>query len=1105
MTDSTQFTQLLRRLLEIPVNVIVHFIRLARLGKVPVNSWKLPKSWMDGKLAERQLVHGRNVGIIAQPDGLAFIDIDVEGGITKLPQERVDRLIETMDTFTIKTANGGYHLVFINGKIVVNKILTYSGKTIGELRANMQYIVAAGSYVTPTDGKATPDATGIYTVIRDVPIKTLQLKDIPSWIELGTKTNAVKPLQRAKDKVPTVRVEPDSITPVSASGIKNAFRVTLEEIRNGGSAFCKELDEYLKGAEHKGDFGSRSETDFRTVKILWKYGYDETKIFQILRLCRPYEKTLRDDYLLRTIPNAILDAQKIGWTREWLSTPQNAPVTSLERVSITTLPDELPDKKYVLVRGIPRTGKTRWAIQQLIKAPEGIFVSHRHSITRHAIEEFKKQKSPKTAVLLMGKNACCNREDGEKGQCADCPKQLVADDHVEEGKGVSITQYLREAKTLLRENRVLTDREIPQHLCPHFTLKFAEKYADYCFTVPFFYTNEDKTVLIKSRALVVIDEDPVVDSFYPTTIELAEYLSKPGRVFNAINLLGDYLLPLDKLENHIAGLNRRYASDRRILDIIRVIRDAINPILAKLVEMRSKECKEELEDKLTKVEMPIITNVERRKILKRVKHHLNELHLSFDVSLSSLFEPILFPAQKRHVWIGHNPNTLYLVGDRTIIRTPDAEQLVIIGSTNAELFLEQMCDGSPQDAVILDITEFPYKDNFLVFKLIGKDKKHEDRMMMKFIRLLAERNRSCDDPAPSLILTSSKKNQEHLFGRLQSAAMMSRDETEDQQITNWLTGELNIFYTNSTLSRGVDVPYYDLLVVNSCNYAQPYWDSEIKRAQENGDYDEEIRARMIRSHLIGDELTNSVLRHCTVHGVREDQAKFLVVKSRDFGKISEKVTSGMFVIDIENDAELRKVAATVPEMVTRASQSKVREKVGFYDVFPFKNKDSTSLNLARVEGGTAIVLGKSHQEAKAFFEKGVAAVILSQNIRDKHFPEICEKILHYPSFIRGCNAAQSAIVRWMRNRDSKVSERRLKQILREMVSDGILRSEIGKGNGVIYSWRAENLVERGNGQSCLTLLHFADKVGVCLPFENLGKSDSSIDKSAPKVVEAIFE
>ena len=1060
--DSTHFATLLHRLQEIAATVIVHFIRLVHQGKEPIELWKLPKSWMDSELATSRLSTGLNVGIVAQPDGLAFIDIDVEGGSTKLPEEQVKTLIETMDTFTVKTANGGYHLIFINGGIVINSLLKYSGKTIGELRANMQYIVAAGSYVPPKAGKATPDATGIYTVIRDVPLKTLQLGDIPSWLELGKEqndVNVVKMFKMAKDTIAAVFLGGHSSTPVVADSIKNESGMTLEQVRTGDSDDCKELNEYLKGAEHKLWNDSRSEADFHTAIILAKNGFSAPDIAQILRQYRPYDKTMRDNYLISTIAKAI--------ARVKMDSPSNLnlPLTSIESLPIETLPDELPNKKYVLIKGNPRIGKTRWAVQQLLKAPNGIYVSHRHTITRHAIEEFRTQNPKRTAVLLMGKDASCNREDGEKGRCADCPKRLVAEDQVVEGDGISITQYFREALTLLRENPVLTDQEISQHLCPHFALKFAEPYADYCFTVPFFYANEDTTVLIKPRSLVVLDEDPVVDYFYPTTIELAEYIGKEGKIRSANNILSDYLPPLDELEKHISALGHKYAADRRILDIIRVIRDKFNPVIAGLVDIHSKEYKDGVIDKLNAINIPIFNDDERRTILKRVKRHLKELPGSFKVNVDELFESFLFPAQKKYIWIGDNPNTLYLVGDRTIIRPPIAKQLVIIGATNSELFLEQLCAGSPQDAGILDITAFPYRDNFTVFRLNGDTKKHEDRMILRFIRLIVERNRKRDDKAPCLILTNSKKSQEHLWDRHPSASIGSRDETEEDQISNWRTGKLNIFYTNSTLSRGLNVPYYDLLLVDSCNYVIPFWTSEIQRAKESGDQRAIMRSRMIYSRLISDELTNSVLRHSPVHGIREEQAKFIVVKSGDFGKISDKVTNGMYVVEINNNEELRKVAAAVTEMVTRESQSASREKVGFFTVFPlpvFVNRASTSPKTIIVAKDTAIVLGKTREEVRLIFKNGIAAVTIRPSPpHDNHYRDLCGKIKKYPSFLRGCRAQRHAIVKWMRKRYPTISEQRIKSTLQMMAIEGILVQSTDKHGKINYSIRKCNDGERG--------------------------------------------
>jgi hypothetical protein len=444
---------------------------------------------------------------------------------------------------------------------------------------------------------------------------------------------------------------------------------------------------------------------------------------------------------------------------------------------------------------------------------------------------------------------------------------------------------------------------------------------------------------------------------------------------------------------------------------------------------------------------------------------MKELPIISNISITEVFEPILFPAPKRYIWIGDYPSSLYLVGDRTIIRPPDAQQLVIIGATNAELFIEQLCAGSPKDPVILDITEFPFKENFTVFHLNGETKKREDRMMLRFIRLIVERNRKRDDKAPCLILTNSKKSQEHLWGRHPSASIMSRDETEEDQISNWRTGKLNIFYTNSTLSRGLNVPYYDLLLVDSCTYTIPFWTSEIQRAKESGDQRAIMRARMIYSRLISDELTNSVLRHSPVHGVREEQAKFIVVKSGDFGKISDKVTNGMYIVEINNNEELRKVAAAVTELVTRESQSASREKVGFFTVFPLPvsvNRASTSPKTTRVAKDTAIVLGKTREEVRLVFKNGIAAVTIRPPLpHNSQYRDLCDKIKKYPSFLRGCHAQRHAIVKWMHKRYPTISEQRIKSTLQMMAIEGILAQSTDKHGRFTYSIRKCYDGERG--------------------------------------------
>jgi len=155
------------------------------------------------------------------------------------------------------------------------------------------------------------------------------------------------------------------------------------------------------------------------------------------------------------------------------------------------------------------------------------------------------------------------------------------------------------------------------------------------------------------------------------------------------------------------------------------------------------------------------------------------------------------------------------------------------------------------------------------------------------------------------------------------------------------------------------------------------------------------------------------------------------------------------VIDIQNDSEMRKVAAMLPEMVTRASQSVVRENAGFYDVFPISNKDNTSLNLTQVKKDTAILLGKNSNDAKVFFEKGIANIIPDQ-ISEINISRSLQEGHALPSFGKDAEH-QRAIVKWMLKRYPSVSERKVRHTLQMMVSDGILRREKGNRNKIVYS------------------------------------------------------
>ncbi len=259
---------------------------MARRGKRPDAKGDIKAKINTVKLsytaALDRIKHDKNVGAYAHPDGLVFIDIDVEDGELKLPDDKLTELRKILNTFMVKTRNGGYHFYGINQGLK-NSLIYYDNKAVGEIRADWQYVLLPGSYVAPKEG--THDATGLYEVIFDAPIKPISQDIIPPWLEARKKEEqAIKEIKVAKPQ----------------SNWVNELDMLLGEIRNRDA----KLDALLLGPD-AGTYSSRSEADFACASKLWFWRFNESQIAGILREHRSYEKTKRDNYLSTTVSKAI--------------------------------------------------------------------------------------------------------------------------------------------------------------------------------------------------------------------------------------------------------------------------------------------------------------------------------------------------------------------------------------------------------------------------------------------------------------------------------------------------------------------------------------------------------------------------------------------------------------------------------------------------------------------------------------------------------------------------------------------------------------------------------------------------------------------------------
>lgn len=132
-------------------------------SKVPaIGEWQ-KESFDVLDVAERWPGDAFNVGVHCQ--GLAVLDVDVKNGRAGLDDLRA--LPALPDTYTVKTASGGYHLYF---RLPAGVEVSNSAKNLPsglDVRGAGGYVVAPGSIV---DGKA-------YEVLRDVPVAPA-----PDWL-----------------------------------------------------------------------------------------------------------------------------------------------------------------------------------------------------------------------------------------------------------------------------------------------------------------------------------------------------------------------------------------------------------------------------------------------------------------------------------------------------------------------------------------------------------------------------------------------------------------------------------------------------------------------------------------------------------------------------------------------------------------------------------------------------------------------------------------------------------------------------------------------------------------------------------------------------------
>ena len=627
--------------------------------------------------------------------------------------------------------------------------------------------------------------------------------------------------------------------------------------------------------------------------------------------------------------------------------------------------------KYQFIDGPPRGGKTHIMMDLAVNMGETCnFIAPRHSICEHAariasskmeaLRDTREKTNIPTLVHLAGKNRMCKfkdqRQKDPKFNCRVCPL-YPNEDHA------SMVTAQNNAGDILQEHLIITDELFEEYdkICPYYTTRYAEAAAKICLTVPYFATHTDPDRRIRDRTYTVIDENNTVENFYPGSFEMMSNVNVPGNRHVDNKRLLNLEEKLSEMEKNILEKRKHRKWDKIILEVIRTTHEISTLIETFRVGENGGMTFENLQERIGSLSLAImidgtpVTEDEKKKVLEKVgEYELNQHENDNDTSMQQFFECFLFRYEPNPLsWQGKRKKKLYLVGDeRKLIKEPIIDKGIFIGSNRMHRFIQDMqklqyekdhqnwqnrlqadpcaeSKPSPCSVKKYDVQKFPYADNF-IYIVVGKGLKSSDQKSLRdsFLHYFHGRNdRSIiPDVVPALALTSSEERQKRLADRFDDRVYLIRQD--DQEFINrdqYSTGSLNIFYTQSQISRGVDVPNYDLMFVSSTDFAFPYENAVIQYAKSGKDIDKVLleRAVLERQARLTDEVTNCVLRISPIWGGNTTQAKIVVVTDDDFTKIHEKITKGAYVFPLQTRDQFDMVWITMHDVckkVVRAGE-----------------------------------------------------------------------------------------------------------------------------------------------------------------------------------------
>ncbi len=828
------------------------FIRVADGTKIPMDyKWNTERNYPATHAAIKGWTkYGHPYGVVTGIGGLTCLDID------ELEIAREIGLIEKLPTtLMIATGGGGQHH-WLEANNIEKMTLYHNGVHIGEFQAMRAYVMGPGS--THPNGKK-------YEIIKDEPIAKITKEELLEIFEKCGITTKKKEQKKHDEYVSNIaNRDQDDVDLMKLCKPDHAAREGNEWVG----------EHPIHGAVHAKDRGRSRNFSVNPSRGVWCCrahgdsggGWREWIAVELgIISCEEagsrkldkneYRQIYQEAERRRLIQPREIEDRTSTIQSDICKTSDTTQTTN--HIILDKIPDELPEGKLTLLMAKPRSGKTHDAVKKLVNNRQGNYFAPNHDIVKHAMDR---------AVAMGAKNivhvegiqqpSMCRKPKSERNPCDTC--QLKPNQHREEDDhGMKHTELEKRAKKLLHEKSTLTKKDVPSDMCPYFTLRYAEKYADYCFTV---INNIDNERTTTPRSLVVIDEDTAMDHFYPQSIEIAKITRAHGKMHITSPLEDDVITrKIKEIDGMKKSKLKEYAN--KIMEIKNIIADLDGSAEKGTDDLISRI------DQCLKDWVPPEINIENEEYGKN-----NE-----EIRFGDVVKCMMRPCTELRMSTSNTRGSthVYLLADEKHATMnmgwyEKAEKVLLIGAAKAEMFTNEMSGN------IIEIPTFKFRDNFALV-VVGLDKGDEEKgkkskLKAKLIEIakLVSGGADANTMRPMMVWTGSKDEQHAVSLRIGGGTFRSTTEGEEAQKRIHASGWIEVSYQNSKISRGLDVDQQNLMVAVGTDFAQPYWSA----------IDQDIARK-----LTIDETTNSVLRISPTDKSGAERGKMILIPEGEEWKV----------------------------------------------------------------------------------------------------------------------------------------------------------------------------------------------------------------------------